>query len=91
MVNRRNTEHIPIIGYDLVPDNERLLREGLIDVLISQRPEYQGYQAVYQLYRYVVLQQDIHPKIPVPIHIYMKENLLPSPSPDLEYVREAMV
>jgi LacI family transcriptional regulator len=91
MVNRRNTEHIPIIGYDLVPDNERLLREGLIDVLISQRPEYQGYQAVYQLYRYVVLQQDIHPKIPVPIHIYMKENLLPSPSPDVEYAREAMV
>ncbi len=84
-LNKGNLSHIPIIGYDLVPENERLLREGLIDVLISQRPAYQGYQAVYQLYRHVVLQQEIQKKIPVPIHLYFKENLLPESSPDLEY------
>lgn len=88
-LNQNNPRHIPIIGYDLVPENERLLREGLIDVLISQRPAYQGYQAVYQLYRHVVLQQEIQRKIPVPIHLYFKENLLPEASPDLEY-EEAM-
>ncbi|MCX7787110.1 MAG: LacI family transcriptional regulator [Spirochaetes bacterium] len=85
ILNRDNSFHIPIIGYDLVPENERLLREGLIDVLISQRPAYQGYQAVYQLYRHVVLQQVIEKKIPIPIHFYFKENLIQEYSPDLEY------
>ena len=89
-LNRDNPFPIPIIGYDLVPENERLLREGLLDVLISQRPAYQGYQAVYQLYRHVVLQQEVQRKIPVPIHIYFKENLLMESSPDLEY-EEVMV
>lgn len=90
-LNRNNPSPIPIIGYDLVPENERLLREGLIDVLISQRPAYQGYQAVYQLYRYVVLQQEVQKKIPVPIHVYFKENLLMESSPDLEYEEEVVV
>ncbi|MFQ3620354.1 MAG: substrate-binding domain-containing protein [Spirochaetales bacterium] len=89
-VNKRGKKHIPIIGYDLVPENERLLREGLIDVLISQRPAYQGYQAVYQLYRHGVLQQQIERNIPVPIHIYFKENLLSDVSPDMELSVEAM-
>lgn len=90
-LNRNNPSHIPIIGYDLVPENERLLREGMIDILISQRPAYQGYQAVYQLYRYMVLQQEVQEKIPVPIHIYFKENLLMESFPDLEYEEEMVV
>ncbi|ADN02991.1 transcriptional regulatory protein [Spirochaeta thermophila DSM 6192] len=85
VVNRSGGRHVPIVGYDLVPENERLLREGKIDALISQRPAYQGYQAVYQLYRKVVLQQHVPASIPVPLHIYMKENLPAGAVPDLEY------
>ena len=90
-VNSGKETHIPIIGYDLVPENVRLLREGCIDVLISQRPAYQGYQAVYQLYRHVVLQEKVSERIQIPIHIYLKENLLPNESQELEGVDEAVL
>jgi LacI family transcriptional regulator len=70
-------EHFCIIGYDLVPANRRLLQEGGITAIISQRPEEQGKQALLNLYRAVVLEQQIPPKIEIPIHIYIKENIPP--------------
>jgi LacI family transcriptional regulator len=76
-VNGTSGRHIATVGYDLVPENERLLRAGLLDVILSQRPEYQGYEGVYQLYSHVVLQQEIEKEIIVPIVIFMKENLPP--------------
>jgi LacI family transcriptional regulator len=76
-VNGASGRHIATVGYDLVPENERLLRAGPLDVILSQRPEYQGYEGVYQLYSHVVLQQEIEKEIIVPIVIFMKENLPP--------------
>jgi LacI family transcriptional regulator len=63
-----------IIGYDLIPKNRRLLKEGAIDVIISQRAEEQGNQAVLNLYRHIVLEQKVEPKIEIPLDIYIKEN-----------------
>lgn len=64
-----------IIGYDLIPENRRLLAEGGITAIISQRPEEQGRQAILSLYRCVVLEQDIEAKLEVPINVYIKENV----------------
>ncbi|MCX7028212.1 MAG: LacI family DNA-binding transcriptional regulator [Spirochaetes bacterium] len=74
-VNENSERHIATIGYDLVPENERQLKAGVLDVILSQRPEYQGYEGIYQLYSHVVLQQEIEKEIIVPIVIFMKENL----------------
>ncbi len=74
-LNRKGSEHIAVLGYDLVPENEQQLRLGTIDCLLSQRPEYQAYEALYQLYSHVVLQQVIEKQIIVPIDIYVRENL----------------
>jgi LacI family transcriptional regulator len=67
---------ISIIGYDLVTENVQHLRDGKIDCLISQRPEEQGHQALYQLYRKIVLEEEPTPQIDMPFDIYFKENLL---------------
>ena len=64
-----------IIGYDLVPANYKLLKEGKIDAIISQRPQEQGRQALISLYKHVVLESDINPVIEMPLDVYFRENL----------------
>ncbi len=78
-VNSRIAQaHVAIVGYDLVPDNVRQLEAGTIDCILSQRQDYQGYQGLYQLYRNVVLGQEVEPEIEMSIDVYLKENL-PAP------------
>jgi LacI family transcriptional regulator len=63
-----------IIGYDLIPANRELLREGLIDAIISQRPEEQGRLAVVNLYRHIALEETIERTVEIPLDIYLREN-----------------
>ncbi|GHV75240.1 transcriptional regulator [Spirochaetia bacterium] len=64
-----------LIGYDLIPNNRLSLEEGGIDAIISQRPEYQGREALLNLYRRIVLDQQIPPRIEIPLDVYFKENI----------------
>jgi len=64
-----------LIGYDLIEKNVRYLREGVIDYLISQRPEIQGYQGIYALYSKVVLLARVRPKVMMPLDIVTAENI----------------
>jgi LacI family transcriptional regulator len=76
-VQKGNNKDIAIIGYDLLPEARRFLEDGRITALISQRPYEQGRLAIINLYRSVVLEQVIAPKIDIPINIYIKENIPP--------------
>lgn len=67
--------HISLVGYDLVDENSRALREGGIDFVIHQRPRTQGYHAAHALYRHVVLGKHVEPRVEMPIDIVMRENL----------------
>jgi len=73
--SRRLNRRIKVIGYDLVNENVRLLREGAIDFLISQRPEQQGYLGILALFRRVVLNEPVERTIMMPIDIIARENL----------------
>lgn len=64
-----------LIGYDLVEENIKFLKDGVIDFLISHRPDMQGYNAIMQLYDYVVLKRDIEVEPKIPIDILTKENI----------------
>ncbi|MDR0642867.1 MAG: LacI family DNA-binding transcriptional regulator [Treponema sp.] len=70
----RKRRNFFIIAYDLIPNNHALLREGLIDAIISQRPEIQGRRALLDLYRHIVLGRRIAPKVEIPLDVYIKEN-----------------
>ncbi len=73
LLGRRN--HTVVIGYDLVEQNRVAMLDGKIDCLISQRPEYQGYTALYQLYRKGILAQQPDEDILIPIDIILIENI----------------
>jgi LacI family transcriptional regulator len=64
-----------LIGYDLILNNRLSLQEGRIDAIISQRPEYQGREALLNLYRCIALQQQIPLRVEIPLDMYFKENI----------------
>ncbi|MCL2834396.1 MAG: LacI family DNA-binding transcriptional regulator [Treponema sp.] len=72
---RRKKGNFFIVGYDLVPANHKLLMEGRIDAIISQRPQEQSRQALLSLYRYIVLGSSIDPAVEMPLDIYVRENI----------------
>jgi len=63
-----------LVGYDLTPENRRLLLEGRISVIISQRPEEQGREALSALFRSVVLRQKVEARLEIPMDVYIREN-----------------
>ncbi|TDN98241.1 LacI family transcriptional regulator [Sunxiuqinia elliptica] len=66
---------IRLIGYDLIPANADFVRKDLIDFLICQRPEEQGYQAVSTLFQHLVLKKEVASENYTSIDILTKENL----------------
>ena len=76
LVDQGLKSRVTVIGYDLVKKNKEGLLDGSIDCLIGQRPEQQGSEAVYKLYQYCMLHQQVPPRIDMPIDIYFKENII---------------
>jgi LacI family transcriptional regulator len=66
---------IRLVGYDLLPENQRYLREGAIDFLINQNPQGQGYWGVVRLADHLVFRQPVAPLYHLPLDIVTKENL----------------
>jgi LacI family transcriptional regulator len=64
-----------LIGYDVLDENVRFLRSGLITHLIAQRPEVQGMNAVKALFRHLVMKEETEQVNYMPIDILMKENI----------------
>jgi LacI family transcriptional regulator len=64
-----------LIGYDLVDENLRYLRNSTIDFLICQKPEEQGYRSMMALYNHLLTTMPVADSQPSPIDILMKENL----------------
>jgi LacI family transcriptional regulator len=64
-----------LVGYDLIPDNRRLLLEGRINAIISQRPEEQGREALLTLFHSIALRQKIEDRLEIPLDVYIRENI----------------
>ena len=64
-----------IVGYDLVPENCKWLKDGVIDFLLTQRPAEQGYNGVNRLFRKIFLDENAPEIEYTPIDIVTKENL----------------
>lgn len=74
-MKERNLKNIRLIGHDLIRQNIEYLREGIVDFLICQRPEEQGYQAINNLFSHVILKKQIPAENYTSIDIITKENL----------------
>jgi LacI family transcriptional regulator len=64
-----------IIGYDLIPQNIALLKEGKIDFLICQKPEVQGSHAIHLLFDYLIKKEKINKENFTSIDLITKENV----------------
>ena len=67
--------HIQIIGFDLIDQNVALLRNQIIDVLLNQNPEQQGYFGIVNLVNYLILNKTVLEKQFLPIDIVLPENV----------------
>ena len=75
LLKKLKQPHIRLIGYDLVDENQTYLKEGIIDFLISQKPEEQGYWGIQALYSGIVLNLPQESCRYTPIDIITAENL----------------
>jgi LacI family transcriptional regulator len=71
----RNRADIRLIGHDLIRENAEYLKKGIVDFLICQRPEEQGYQAVNALFEHVIMKKQVKNENFTSIDIVTKENL----------------
>lgn len=77
-LEENNIKGVRIIGYDLLKENIEYLNKGIIDFLINQRPEEQGYMGINHLYRKLVLQEAVENTNYIPLEIILKENYFPA-------------
>ena len=73
-LEQQNISGIRIIGYDLLKENIQYLNSGVIDFLINQKPEDQGYMGINYLYKKVILQENLEDTHLIPLDIIVKEN-----------------
>lgn len=64
-----------VIGHDLLKENVDCLKKNLVQFLICQRPEEQGYKAVDKLFRSIVQKRRVEKKEYTSIDIVTKENV----------------
>ncbi|WP_095954451.1 LacI family DNA-binding transcriptional regulator [Flavobacterium sp. ACN6] len=76
-LEKNNIKGVRIIGFDLLKENIEYLNKGIIDFLINQRPEDQGYMGINYLYKKLVLQEDVESTNYIPLEIILKENYFP--------------
>lgn len=75
LIEKYNLDNIKVIGHDLVKWNVEFLKKDLVQFLICQRPEEQGYNAINKLFRFVVEKNKISEQNYTSIDIITKENL----------------
>lgn len=69
-------EDILLVGYDFLKENIAYLKKGVIDFLICQKPQEQGYRGIMALYQHTVHAAPVEKVSFMPIDIITKENYL---------------
>jgi LacI family transcriptional regulator len=72
---KKQVKNVVLIGYDLLQENIEFLEKGIIQFLICQKPEEQGYKSVISLFDHLFLKKPVDKLNYSPIDIIMKENI----------------
>lgn len=68
-------DNIKLVGFDLLEQNLKYLREEKIDFLINQNPHKQGYLGLINIFNNLVQKKEINPLQFLPLDVVMLENL----------------
>lgn len=74
-IGKTDMKDILLIGYDLIHKNLDFLERGIINFLIGQKPEEQGYKSVLALFNFLMSGKMGDKTNFSPIDIIMKENI----------------
>jgi LacI family transcriptional regulator len=66
---------IPLVGYDIIPGRESAVEKGVIDFILTQQPEIQGYRGIIMLYDHIVLKKEVSKEVIMPLNIITRENI----------------
>jgi LacI family transcriptional regulator len=66
---------IRLIGYDLLEENVRNLKNGIVTYLLAQRPEKQAYFTVRDICMKLIMKQEVKNINYMPVDIIIKENI----------------
>jgi LacI family transcriptional regulator len=73
---KQGTKDIMLIGYDFLNENIEYLKKDIIDFLICQKLQEQGYRAVIALYQKLVFNADVEKVYYMPVDIVTRENYI---------------
>lgn len=68
-------KNIHLVGFDLLEENLKYLREDRISFLINQNPIQQGYRGLMNLYTHLVLKEKVEKIQYLPLDIVVTENV----------------
>ena len=74
-VEKIQMAQIKLIGFDLLPVNIEYLQKGVIDFLISQRPEEQTYKGIMRIFNELIINKPTDRHTFMPVDIITKENI----------------
>ena len=75
LTEKYNLKNIRVIGHDLLKENIAYLKKDVVQFLICQRPEEQGYNSINKLFKHVVQKRVIAKENYTSIDIVTKENV----------------
>ncbi len=73
-LEKNHLNQIHLVGYDFLTQSISYLKKEIIDFLICQKPQEQGYRGIMALYQSIVLNAEVEATYYMPIDIITKEN-----------------
>jgi LacI family transcriptional regulator len=74
-LDKHNRGDIKLIGYDMLEENIRYMKKGIINFLINQNPKRQAFLGINHLVGHLILHKEAPASDLLPLEIISKENL----------------
>jgi len=75
LLEKLNRTDVKLVGYDMLTENIRYMKKGVIDFIINQNPKRQAFLGINHLVGHLILKKDAPPQDLLPLEIISKENL----------------
>jgi LacI family transcriptional regulator len=75
LLEKFNRKDIVLIGYDMLQENIRYMKRGVIHFLINQNPKRQAFLGINHLVGHLILKKDAPTQDLLPLEIISRENL----------------
>jgi LacI family transcriptional regulator len=75
LLEKHGKKGIRLIGYDMLEQNQKFMRSGIIDFLINQDPKRQAFMGISQLANHLMFRKQTQAKNLFPLEVITPENL----------------